>query len=89
MTTKPYSRGSRRATNLRLVELRHKAGLSQRHLAALAGLSPGVVQLAEKGWTPRPGNAGAILEVLERRLKETIRYTDVWPPADKARLGCD
>lgn len=76
----------KRAPNLRLRDLRFEAGLSQRRLAFLAGVSPGVVQLAEKGWTPRPQNAGALLEVLERRLDRKVRYIDLWPPAEKARV---
>lgn len=88
MSSRRYSVKTRRAANLRLTELRNEAGLSQRHLAALAGVSPGVVQMAEKGWIPRPGNAGSILEVLERRLDRQVRYIEVWPPAEKARARC-
>jgi transcriptional regulator with XRE-family HTH domain len=73
------SKLSRRRPNLRLVELRHEAGLSQRRLAMLAGVSPGVVQLAEKGWTPRPQNAHRVLEVLEIRLDRKVPYVAIWP----------
>jgi transcriptional regulator with XRE-family HTH domain len=76
----------RRPANLRLTELRFEAGLSQRGLASIAGVTPGVVQLAEKGWTPHPGHAGAILEVLERKLDRKVRYIEIWPPAGTARL---
>lgn len=88
MTGRAHSRGKLRPANLRLIEMRNEAGLSQRHLAALAGVSPGVVQLAEKGWTPTPKKAGRILEVLERRLDRKIRYTEIWPRPGTARLGC-
>jgi transcriptional regulator with XRE-family HTH domain len=69
---------TRRKANLQLRRYRVEAGFSQRRLAQLAGLSPGVVQLAEKGFTPYPGNAQAILDVLEAALGEPVRYIDVW-----------
>lgn len=74
-----------RRANLRLTKYRFQAGLSQRRLAHLAGLSPGVVQLAEKGWTPHPANARAILEVLEAHLEEPVRYVDVWTQPGQVR----
>lgn len=81
---KKAKKPKRRAVNLRLRQLRFEAGLSQRHLASLAGLSPAVANLAERGWTPHPGNAHALLEVLERKLDRQIAYVEVWPlPGEK------
>lgn len=80
-----FEKAPLRAPNLRLKKRRFEAGLTQRHLAALAGLNPGVVQLAEKGWTPHPGHARAILDVLEAKLDEPVRYIDLWPLPGEAR----
>lgn len=80
-------RTRRRPANLHLRRYRAEAGLSQRRLAQLAGVSPGVVQLAEKGFTPHPGNAHAILDVLEATLGEPVRYIDVWKQPGQERSG--
>jgi predicted transcriptional regulator len=80
--------GEHRTPNFQLKALRFEAGLSQRGLAYQAGLTYGVVQLAEKGWTPHPSNAGKILEALERKLDREVRYVEVWPLPGEGRRRC-
>lgn len=88
MTTTKLRRtkAGRRKPNLRVRRLRLEAGLTQRRLALLAGVSPGVVQLAEKGFTPQPRNAHSLLEVLEAGLGRPVRYTEVWPQPGQERV---
>lgn len=72
--------------NLQLKRCRLEAGLSQRRLALLAGVSAGVVNLAERGWTPQPENARAILDVLEAASGRPVRYVDIWRQPGQVRV---
>lgn len=62
-----------------LQRLRVEAGLSQRALAALAGVGATSIRHAETGSVPRPPAQRRIAAALTLALELEITATDLWP----------
>lgn len=66
-----------------LTTYRLRAGLSKRALAKLAGVSDGVVKVAENGAVPIPSSQAKLAAALSEALGEQLSTLDLWPLVER------